>query len=166
MSRGRRASPVDLLVLNGRKNLTKKEIEARREAEQRIKPQATKVRPPTWLCKDGKKEFRRIAKELLEVDLITNVDVDALALYCDAYVDYIKCTAIIEEEGLMVEYTNKAAETNRVPHPLMTKKKQLYDQMKSLAGEFGLTPSSRAKIAIPRQEKKEPTEFEKAFGDL
>lgn len=163
---GRRAKPIDLLVLDGKKNLTKKEIEARKTAEKKIKPQATKVRPPTWLSKEAKKEFRRLANELLTVDLITNVDVDALALYCDAYVDYVRCTRIIDEEGLLVEYTNKAAETNKVPHPLLTKKKQLYDQMKTLASEFGLTPSARAKIAIPKQEKKEPTEFEKTFGDL
>ncbi|MGQ0518440.1 phage terminase small subunit P27 family, partial [Bacillus sp. D-CC] len=81
----------------------------------------------------AKKEFNRISKELMELDLITNVDINALAAYCDAYSDYVECTKIISEEGLMVEYTNKAAETNKVPHPLLTKKKQLHEQMKSLA---------------------------------
>ncbi|SDX05930.1 phage terminase, small subunit, putative, P27 family [Marininema mesophilum] len=53
----------------------------------------------------------------------------------------------------MVEYTNNSAETNRVPHPLLTKKKQLHEQMKSLAVEFGLTPSSRARLAMPQKKK-------------
>ena len=52
-----------------------------------------------------------------------------------------------------VEYTNKAAETNKVPHPLLTKKKQLHEQMKALAVEFGLTPSARAKIVIPNRKQ-------------
>ena len=47
---------------------------------------------------------------------------NALATYCDAYSDYVECTKIIRQEGLLVEYTNKAAETNKVPHPLLTKK--------------------------------------------
>ncbi|WP_198962479.1 phage terminase small subunit P27 family, partial [Geobacillus sp. FJAT-46040] len=98
--------------------------------------------------------------------LVTNVDVNALALYCDAYANYVKCSQIIEEEGLMVEYTNKAAETNKVPHPLLTKKKQLHEQMKSLAVEFGLTPSSRAKLALPKEEPKQPTPFEQEFGEV
>jgi P27 family predicted phage terminase small subunit len=163
---GRKAMPIDLMLIKGNKHLTKKEIQERKEAEERIKPKADKVKPPTWLSKEAKKVFKQLAKELQEVGLITNVDVHALALYCDAYVNYIECTRIIEEEGLMVEYTNKAAETNKVPHPLLTKKKHLHEQMKALANEFGLTPAARAKIAIPKQEKKEPTAFEKMFGDV
>lgn len=164
---GRKAKPVSLQLLDGNKNrLTKKEIKERQETEDRLKPPSDKVRPPTWLGKFGKKEFRRIVKEMHELDLLTNIDVAALAAYCDAYEDYIDCTAIIQEEGLMVEYTNKAAETNKVPHPLLTKKKQLHEQMKALAVEFGLTPSARAKLAMPKKEKKEPSAFEKRFGDI
>ncbi|MED0676976.1 phage terminase small subunit P27 family [Aneurinibacillus thermoaerophilus] len=164
---GRKAKPIHLHLLEGNKNrLTKKEIEKRVEAEKKIQPKKDNVKPPAWLDAIAKKEFKRIAKELAELDLVTNVDVNALAAYCDAYSDYVKCTKIIQEEGFMVEYTNKAAETNKVPHPLLTKKKQLHEQMKALATEFGLTPSSRAKIAIPKQEEKKPTEFESEFGDV
>ncbi|SDX49473.1 Phage terminase, small subunit [Marininema mesophilum] len=35
----------------------------------------------------------------------------------------------------------------------LTKKKQLHEQMKSLAVEFGLTPSSRARLAMPQKKK-------------
>lgn len=164
---GRKAMPIHLQLLNGNKNrLTKKEIEQRLEAEKKLKPKADNIKPPAWLDSIAKKEFKRIAQELMELDLLTNVDINSLAAYCDAYSDYIKCTKIIQEEGLMVEYTNKAAETNKVPHPLLTKKKQLHEQMKSLATEFGLTPSARAKLAMPRQEEKELTEFEQLFGDV
>jgi P27 family predicted phage terminase small subunit len=164
---GRKAMPIQLHLLQGNKSrLTKKEIEQRMEAEERLKPKADKVKPPSWLDPVAKKEFKRIVSELSELGLITNVDIVALATYCDAYSDYVKCTKMIAEEGLMVEYTNKAAETNKVPHPLLTKKKQLHEQMKSLAAEFGLTPASRAKLAMPKQEKKEPDEFERTFGDV
>jgi P27 family predicted phage terminase small subunit len=164
---GRKAIPIDLQLINGNKNrLTKREIEARKAAEERLKPKADRVRPPAWLSDEAKREFKRIAKEMQDLGVLTNVDVDALALYCDAYAAYVECTRIIEAEGLMVEYTNKAAETNKVPHPLLTKKKQLAEQMKALATEMGLTPASRAKLAMPRQPEKEPTEFDKMFGDV
>ncbi len=163
---GRNAKPIQLHLLEGNKNrLTKKEIEQRLETEQKLKPKNDKIKPPAWLDSVAKKEFKRIATELEELDLITNVDVNALATYCDAYSDYIECTKIIQQEGLMIEHTNKAGETNSVPHPLLTKKKQLHEQMKTLATEFGLTPSSRAKIAISKPEEKEKTEEEKLFGD-
>lgn len=162
---GRNAKPIELLLIQGKKHLTKNEIEQRQQAEKKFKPRSNNIKPPSWLDDLARKEFKRIVKELQEIELITNVDVNALAAYCDAYSDYVSCTRIIQEEGLMVEYTNKAAETNKVPHPLLTKKKQLHEQMKSLATEFGLTPSSRAKIALPKQEEKEKTEEEKLFGD-
>lgn len=110
---GRRAKPVDLILIQGTKHLTKKEIDARKEAEAKLRPNDDKVRPPGWLDDVAKKEFKRIVKELKEIGLVTNVDVNALALYCDAYANYVKCSQIIEEEGLMVEYTNKAAEIGR-----------------------------------------------------
>lgn len=163
---GRKAKPIHLHLLEGNKNrLTKNEIEYRVETEQRLKPKKDKVKPPSWLDPIAKKEFKRIAKELAELDLITNVDVNALAAYCDAYSEYIRCTEIIREEGLMVEYTNKAAETNKVPHPLLTKKKQLHEQMRSIAIEFGLTPSARARLAMPKKEEKPKSEAELLFGD-
>lgn len=163
---GRKAKPIYLHLLEGNKNrLTKTEIDKRLEAEKSMQPKNDRIKPPAWLDSMAKREFKRIAQELMDLDLLTNVDINALAAYCDAYSDYIKCTRIIQEEGLMVEYTNKAAETNKVPHPLLTKKKQLHEQMKSLATEFGLTPSSRASLAKPKRDDKPKTEEERLFGD-
>ncbi|HHB2032762.1 TPA: P27 family phage terminase small subunit, partial [Bacillus cereus] len=51
----------------------------------------------------------------------------------------------------------------KVPHPLLTKKKQLHEQMKALAVEFGLTPSARAKIVIPNSKQGPKTNVEKEF---
>ncbi|WP_026486816.1 phage terminase small subunit P27 family [Caldanaerobius polysaccharolyticus] len=163
---GRKAKPITLHLLEGKKHLTKAEIEQRLAGEQRFAIASDKIKPPKWLNKTAKKEFNRIVKEMAETGLLTNIDVDALAIYCDALSQYIECCKIIEREGLMVEYTNKAAETNKVPHPLLSKKKQLFEQMKAIASEFGFTPSARAKIAIPKQEEKEETKFDRLFGDV
>ena len=104
---GRKAKPIHLHLLEGNTNrLTKDEIEQRLKAENSYKQkgQGKATNVVRFSCK---KEFRRIAGELLELDVITNIDVNALATYCDAYSDYVECTKIIREEGL-VEYTNKA----------------------------------------------------------
>lgn len=69
--------PTDLVVMNGRKHLTKAEIEARKNAE--VTAPCDKVRPPSYLTPEQKKQFRKIAKELLEIKLISNLDCDALA---------------------------------------------------------------------------------------
>ncbi|WP_426453833.1 phage terminase small subunit P27 family [Paenibacillus sp. S-38] len=164
---GRKAMPVNLLLIKGKKHLTKEEIELRQEREKKLQPSTNRTNPPAWLCDTAKKEFRRIAKELKEIDLLTNVDVNALALYCDAYADYIEITRIIKNDGFMVEHTNKSGVTNEVAHPLLAKKKQMHEQMRSLAVEFGLTPASRAKIAMPpRGQPDEEDEFTRTFGDV
>ncbi|PFV26776.1 phage terminase small subunit P27 family, partial [Bacillus cereus] len=77
---GRKAKPIHLHLLEGNTNrLTKDEIEQRLKAEKQLQAKKDKVKPPTWLDSIAKKEFRRIAGELLELDVITNIDVNALA---------------------------------------------------------------------------------------
>jgi P27 family predicted phage terminase small subunit len=99
---GRKAQPIDLLVLKGKKHLTKQEIEERRAAEARVKPKADKVRCPKWLDSNGRKEWRRICAELKELDLLTNVDVSSLAVYCDLVSKYIAATKDVQERGLIL----------------------------------------------------------------
>jgi P27 family predicted phage terminase small subunit len=149
---GRQAKPIHLQLLEGNKShLTKAEIDKRQKAEENISFKSDNIKAPTWLNKEAKKIFSKLVKEFEHNELLANVDVHALSLFCDAYTDYINCSRMIEEEGLMVEYTNKAAETNKVPHPLLTKKKQSFDQMNKIMGEFGLNPVARARLAINLQ---------------
>lgn len=69
--------PTDLVVMKGKKHLTKAEIEARKNAE--VVAPNDKVKPPAYLTPEQKKKFRKLSKELLEIKLIANVDCDALA---------------------------------------------------------------------------------------
>ena len=56
--------PTDLVVLKGKKHLTKAEIEARKNAE--VTAPNDKVKPPAYLSPELKKKFRKLSKELLE----------------------------------------------------------------------------------------------------
>lgn len=164
---GRKAQPINVIAMNGKKHLTKAEIESRRAAENRIKPKSHRIRPPDWLNDEAQQEFRRIIKEMKDLDVITNVDVDALAVYCDAYTAYVECTRIIETDGIMITVRDDDGNiTAQYPHPLLSKKRQLAEQMKAQATELGLTPSSRAKIAMPKEKLKPKTEFESRFGGV
>lgn len=69
--------PTDLVVMKGKKHLTKAEIEARKNAE--VVAPNDKVKPPAYLTPEQKKKFRKLSKELLAIKLIANVDCDALA---------------------------------------------------------------------------------------
>jgi P27 family predicted phage terminase small subunit len=163
---GRKARPVELLLLNGNKNrLTKSEIESRRKAEAKIKPGADKVRPPAWLDAIAKKEFKRLAAELLQTEIISNVDVNQLAIYCRSYSRYVQLQKGIPATDMNGEPVldadgNEVLETNEKELDI------LYKQLKGMAAEFGFTPSSRAKIAIQKPEEKQKTPEEEMFGGV
>ena len=92
--------PTDLVVLKGKKHLTKAEIEARKNAE--VKAPCDKVKPPAYLSPELKKKFRKLAKELLEIKLIANVDCDALARLLIAQEKYLEVTKKLSETPLTI----------------------------------------------------------------
>ena len=102
--------PTDLVVMNGRKHLTKAEIEARKNAE--VVAPNDKVKPPSYLTPEQKKKFRKIAKELLEIKLIANVDCDALARLLIAQDQYIEITQQIRATPLMEDIPVYETKTN------------------------------------------------------
>jgi P27 family predicted phage terminase small subunit len=158
---GRKAMPAKLHVLQGNPNRkTKAELEQMEKAEESLQFAKGAVRPPTWLDPEAKKIFRKLVKDMESADILKNVDIHALAFFSDAYSDYISFSKIIAEEGTMVEYTNKAAETNKVPHPLFPKKKAAFEQMNKIMGDFGLNPVARARLVgnltSPTKDQKNP----------
>lgn len=163
---GRKAMPVNLLLVNGNKNrIPKAEIDARRKAEERIKPKADKVKAPKQLSASTKRIFNRLAQELQATELITNVDVEPLALYCWAYTqwetlsqghpafDEIGDPKVDANGNQIIEYDYKNIDI-------------LFKQIKSMGAEFGFTPASRAKLAMPSDDKPKLTAEQQMFGDV
>lgn len=143
---GRKAKPVALIEAEGNKSrYTKAEIERRREAE--IKPPSDNIECPKWLKGEAKKEWYRLADDLQEIGLLTNVDVGALAICCDAYGKYVSASRKIKQNELLVEYSNAAGKTNNVANPLIQISAKYADIYKKYMTEFGLSPSARARLA-------------------
>jgi phage terminase small subunit len=63
------------------------------QLKQNLKPKADNLKPPTWLSALAKREFKRLAAELDGIGLMTNVDVNQLAVYCRAYARYVELQA-------------------------------------------------------------------------
>ena len=146
---GRKAKPVDLIVMEGKTHLTKAEIDARKKRE--IKPNTENVKCPDWLCDVGREEWNRIEPDLIELGLLTNIDVNILAIYCDAYAKYIEASQYIQQHGMVMEYENKNGVVNLVANPYVAVANKYSTIIKKYCEEFGLTPTSRAKISIPKK---------------
>ena len=87
--------PIDLLVLKGKKNLTKKEIEERSANE--VKAPADNIQPPSYLPKKLKEEFTRLAGELTGIKIMTNLDCEALARFITSEYNYQRVTRMLYE---------------------------------------------------------------------
>lgn len=156
---GRRAKPVELHLLHGKKHLTKKEIRERQEGEARIRPPADKVRPPTWLSREAKRVFRRIVKDLEGTEILANPDVHTLAVLADAMVKHAQATDQVEREG----FTVVGAQGGMIQNPAVLVATKYAQIISRLAPRFGLDPSGRASLALPRDTAKPKDEFGEMF---
>lgn len=164
--------PTELVVMKGKKHLTKAEIEARKNAE--VVAPNNRVKPPAYLTPELKKKFRKLAKELLEIKLIANVDCDALARLLIAQEQYIEVTEAIRAIPLIIEVPlYKAVENqdtgkmervqagmtqvvNEERERLMIIQDRCMKQCRQGASDFGMTVSSRCRLVVPKPEKEKP----------
>lgn len=153
--RGRPKKPIDLLVAEGRKHLSKAEIEQRR-AEELVVP-FTDITPPDYLDDpDMIDEFNDIAGKLLDLNIMTELDEDTLARYILAKDQWLTLT---KEYNLAIR---------RRDLPLMSALQNMQDkafkQCRSAASDLGLTITSRARLVVPQVETPRENKFIQKFG--
>ena len=107
--------------------------------------------PPAWLDKDGKSEWRRVAPILsTERRVLTLADLATLASYCAAVGQVAGASRIIATEGMTF-----ATDKGPRKHPAVTIRNDAMTQARLLAGELGLTPTSRSRPSM-RDESANP----------
>ena len=78
--------PVDLVIVKGKKHLTKAEIEERRATE--VAPATDEIVAPSYLTAAQKKHFDKLADQLLKIKIMGETDCDTLARYVTAQAQY------------------------------------------------------------------------------
>lgn len=161
----RKMISIDQILANGNKShLTKEEIEKRKEQEDILKELSKdKIRPPTWLSKQGKKIFKDIVKELINIDILANIDVYCLAILSEEMDSYIDIVQRLRADDLIIQVTNKKGFTSSQKNPLYSMKLQSGEAVRKLSSDFGLTPAARLKII--QQNAPELSEDEKQFNE-
>ena len=83
------ASKMEVGSKGSGRHWTKAEVEARQAAASELKRDtSTTLRCPTWLSSEARKVWNRVKKQAAEFDLLDELDVDMLAIYCDAVIKY------------------------------------------------------------------------------
>lgn len=149
--------PIDLIAAKGRKHLTKEEYEERKNSE--VIAPSDDVKAPSFLSKNEKKKFDEIAKQLIELKIMSNLDCDVLARYIRAETEYIKVSKQLNKIKFLPDKKSRlTAEFQLVEQYAQ------YDNLSKIqirtmkacnecAKELGLTISSRCKLVIPKKEE-------------
>ena len=160
--------PIELVIAKGKKHLTKAEIEERQRTE--VKAAADKVTAPSYLTPSQKKTFKKIVKERRAIDLVSNLDVDALARLVIAQENYVAVTEEMKSQPLMI--TMEFKENDADGNPIIVERQivnssverlallqdRYFKQCRQGAADFGLTVSSRCRLVVPKADKETPKE--------
>lgn len=131
--------PVDLIKAKGRKHLTKDEYEERKETE--VDVPFKDVQPPSYLKKKQREKFMDIAEKLLALGIMTELDVDCLAMYIlshDLYLSYTKTIAQLIKKNDIAGLKD-----------VQNMQDKAFRQAQTAARDLGLTITSRCRIVIP-----------------
>lgn len=158
--KGRKPLPTNLKVIRG----TAQPCRLNEKEPRPVKLQ--KLTAPKTLSDAARKHWRSVARKLEKCGVLTVMDQDALALYCELYAQWVDANAMVQKKGMVIadaRYRHKQSDPGQpvtvpVLSPYFRASLKLADQMKQLLGEFGMTPSSRTRI---RSDKDAPDdEFE------
>lgn len=148
-------------------HLTREQQEEKKIQEQIIRTGTEQLsKPPTWLRNSmARKEWKRLVEQFKTLGVISNLDLNNLGAYCNAYSSYIETTNELKGQPLTIEYTNKGGATNIIENPLIKIQMKYSDEMRKYSSLLGLTIDSRLKMATLKltETKKDIVDD---FGDI
>ena len=159
--RGRKPIPSALILLKGGSKHTHRPP---RSGEP--KPPSIIPKCPKHLDKEAKKEWRRMAKELEPLGILTKLDKAVFAVYCEAFSIWAKATKEIQEKGMIFStpgktktYKDGSVEKTGGGFPIMNPyfpiANKAKEQMMKALIEMGMTPSSRTRVKVVERQPEE-----------
>lgn len=137
--------PIDLVIIKGKKHLTKQEIEQGRASE--IKASSENVSPPDYLNKKQAQKFNQIADQLKKIGIMSDLDCDCLGRYLVAESAYLKITKRLNKLSFddIVTYEKTANLQDKY-----------FKQCRSIANDLGLSITSRCRLVVPQAKEEKP----------
>jgi P27 family predicted phage terminase small subunit len=153
--RGRKPKPTAIKLLSGnpgKRPLPKNDLKPAREVP----------RPPSILQGLARKEWRRIAPLLYDAGLLTQIDVPALAAYCQVYGRWCEAEEEIRRSGTVI----KSTKGQPMVSPFLKVANVAWQQLTRMLIEFGMSPSSRSRVTVAEMAKEDdPFELWLRRGD-
>jgi P27 family predicted phage terminase small subunit len=139
---GRKPKPTALKLLTGNPGNRPLRLD-------QFSPEAKIPKCPSELKGEARKEWKRVTTELNRYGMIAEVDRGLLAMLCNTWARWIEAESMINKmneesgDGLFVKTPNGFP----VQSPWVAVSNKAIETYKALCNEFGLSPSSRTRIA-------------------
>lgn len=162
--------PIELIVANGKKHISKADIEARRELE--VQPCTDNIEAPAYLTAAQKKRFDKLAGQLEKIKIMGETDIETLARYVTAqelYEQAVKDLRAARKQKPKEADAGQLAIWAALLDKLDKRIDRYFKQAHTAASALGLTISSRCKLVVPNTgEQDKPqnkfTRFRRAAG--
>ena len=153
MAGPRQATAV--VLANGRSHMTKAEIKARQDSEDRARGptegSSKQFQAPKWLPKQLRSEFNALRTQLVERDLIAKIDRDILGFYLVARSEYVSAGELASA-AIQAGDVENAKDWSSI-------QERYFKQAKGCAADLGMTVTSRCRLVLPPKEEPEEDEF-------
>lgn len=138
--------------------ISKLERQQRSEQEKELKGSRSGLVAPDWLEEEAAEEFDRVVKEAGYIDILDNLDLTVLAIYANAWYQYVEVSKRLNKEGVTVQREN-TYETYEAPHPLVRVQNGLVKDIMSCSTKLGLATTDRLKLIVPTKEESETNKY-------
>lgn len=161
MALGRKPAPTLMKILKGEPNKDRINLN-----EPKISASIPQM--PTHLNTYGKKEWQRIAPILAGMGILSEIDMAALAGYCQAYGRWVEAELNLDKlrgegkDGMIV----KSPKDYLMINPYLSIANKALDYMHKFLIEFGMTPSSRSRIVIDKTNEYGEDEALESFKNI
>lgn len=169
---GRHAKPLQLHLLNGNKrHLTKEEIAEREEQESKLRSKVKTYKPNPMVKKDAVANamFKKLKKLYESIEYVEGLDENVINRYCLLHAEYIRLIEMrqeLEERYTETEFEKKIMIADRITDADSQINKKM-DLLLKLEDRLFLNPTARIKnVPKKKEDPKEPSKFEKMFGDV
>lgn len=143
-NRGPAKKPTALKLLQGEHRASR--INANEPVPRPLPPE-----PPGWLPKDVRAVWDRTLVELTAMNLAASADGDSLVVFCQAVVHYAEACRLVNTAGILIKGENGGV----VKNPAMQIVRDTGHTIRTMGGQFGLTPAARAGLSAGRADDAE-----------
>ena len=137
----------------------KEKIRNRQEQEKKLKIDRESLIAPEWLSPNAKLEFERVVEEVSKINILDNLDLSVLAIYCNAYDGYIQTVEILNKEGLIQYKETSNGDALAIAHPAINTQEKYVKQIMQCSTKLGLATTDRLKLVVPIREEPAENKF-------